>query len=433
MSKDPERKWTPSVAPKPESTRAPRAEAEGRPLEPGVRRELEARLSEDFSGVRVHSGPEAAESARGLGARAYTVGDDVTFGAGELAPDTPRGAGLLEHELGHVVEQRHGAPLGVYRAPEGETELGREPRATPHLRLDPGLGGLSLGLATIDDFDLNQATLKPKHLTAIADVARKLTMLLTKMPAGRITVTGHTDALGGEDVNLEVGRRRAEAVAAALEKEGVPAGAIRTVSEGKREPIVKTKGAEPRNRRVEVRFEGQLVTPEPSGGLQLGTDAPTKIDLTPRPPLRPPSPVPPLLQPGPVLTPPTPATPAPSPLERDKPTRAGTGGDVLKALAATEPLKSAIKRAQEEAEGKWRRLPTGEKAVVVSTGVSMAALAAVGVSSDPAARRTVLGALDGVEVPVPGVPGLKLKALTSGGAGIGGGIQVDVIKLVGGK
>ena len=107
---------------------------------------------------------------------------------------------------------------------------------------------------------------------------------------------------------------------------------------------------------------------------------------------------------------------------------------MLKALGATEPVKSAIKRAQEEAESKWQRLPTGEKAVVVSTGVSMAALAGVGVSSDPAARRTVLGALDGLEVPVPGVPGLKLKAITSGGRGVGGGIQVDVIKLLeGGK
>jgi outer membrane protein OmpA-like peptidoglycan-associated protein len=435
MSKDPERKWTPSVAPKPKSKPGPRAEAGGRPLEPDVRREMEAKLGEDFSGVRVHSGPEATESAHGLGARAYTIGEDVAFGAGELAPDTPRGTRLLEHELGHVVEQRHGAPLGVYRAPEGETELGREPRATPHLRLDPGLGGLSLGLATLDDFDLNQATLKPKHLTAIADVAGKLTMLLTKMPAGRITVSGHTDALGGEDVNLQVGRRRAEAVAASLEKEGIPPGAIRVVSEGKHEPVVKTKRAEPRNRRVEVRFEGQLVTPETGLGLRTpaATDQPTKVDLTFHPHFGTPTQLPPLFQPGPALKSPTQPTTAPDPAERDKPTRAGTAGDALKALAATEPVKSAIKRAQETGESEWKRLPTGEKAVVVSTGVSMAALAAVGISSDPAARKTALGALDGLEIPVPGVPGLKLKALTSGGAGIGGGIQIDVIKLVGGK
>jgi outer membrane protein OmpA-like peptidoglycan-associated protein len=425
MSKDPERKWSPSVAPKPKE-RAPgpqhATETEGRPLEPGVRREMEARLGEDFSGVRVHSGPEAAESARAAGAHAYAIGEDVTFGAGELAPDTPRGAGLLEHELGHVVEQRHGAPLGLYRQPEGSPVPEAQPVRTPRFRLAP-TPGLSLGLSTLDDFDLNQATLKPKHLAAIADVVHQLLSLLTKVPTGRITVTGHTDALGGEDVNMKVGRRRAEAVAAALMREGVPAGSIQVVSEGKHEPVVETKGAEPKNRRVEVRFQGEIVTPEPGGGLRLGTDQPKTIDLTPHR-----VPVPPVFQPGPTPTPPTSPTPGPSPA------RAATAGDALKALAETEPVKRAIKQAQEEAESKWRRLPTGEKAVVVSTGVSMAALAAVGISSDPAARTTVLGAMDGLEVPVRGVPGLKLKALTSGGRGIGGGIQIDVIKLIeGGK
>jgi outer membrane protein OmpA-like peptidoglycan-associated protein len=424
VSKDPERRWSPAPAPKPKD-RAPGPQHEGRPLEPGVRREMEARLGEDFSGVRVHSGPEAAESARAAGAHAYAVGEELTFGAGQLAPDTPRGAGLLEHELGHVVEQRHGAPLGLYRQPEGSPVPEAQPVRTPRFRLDPA-PGLSLGLSTLDDFDLNQATLKPKHVAAIAEVAQQLTSLLTKLPGGRITVTGHTDALGGEDVNLKVGRRRAEAVAAALVKEGVPAGAIQVVSEGKHEPVAQTKGAEPRNRRVEVRFQGEIVTPEPggaAGGLRPSTDRPTKIDLTPHQ-----VPVPPLLQPGPALQPPTtPPTAGPSPA------RAATPSDALKALAATEPIKSAIKRAQEEAESNWRQLPTGEKAVVISTGVSMAALAAVGISSDPAARKTALGAMDGLEVPVPGVPGLKLNALTSGGRGIGGGIQIDVIKLVGGK
>lgn len=430
MSKDPERKWSPTPAPKPKESAAGRR-AEGRPLEPGVRREMEARLGEDFSGVRVHSGPEAAESARATGAQAHAVGEELTFDAGRLAPDTPRGAGLLEHELGHVVKQRHGAPLGLYRQPEGETVPEAQPVRTPRLRLDP-TPGLSLGLSTLDDFDLDQATLKPKHRAALADVAQQLTSLLTKMPAGHITVTGHTDALGGEDVNLKVGRRRAETVAAALAKAGVPAGAIQVVSEGKHEPVVQTKGPEPRNRRVEARFQGEIVTPEPggaTGGLRPGADRPTKIDLTPHQ-----VPVPPFLQPGPTLKRPTilTSTPAQSPLERDKPTRSGSPGDALKALAATEPVKGGITRVQEEAESNWRRLPTGEKAVVVSTGVSMATLAAVGISSDPAASKTSLGAIDGLEVPVLGAPGLKLKAITSGGRGVGGGIQIDIIKIIGG-
>jgi outer membrane protein OmpA-like peptidoglycan-associated protein len=432
VSKDPERKWTPTPAPVPKSKPpGPRAggEDQGRPLESGARRELEAKLGEDFSGVRVHSGPGAAESAQGIGARAYAVGEDIAFGAGELAPDTPRGARLLEHELGHVVEQRHGAPLGVYRAPQGETEIAAEPARTPHPKLDPALGGLSLGLSTLDDFDLNEATLKPKHRAAIVEVAQKLTMLLTRMPAGHITVTGHTDALGGEDVNLKVGRRRAEAVAAALEKEGVPAGAVRVVSEGKHEPVVATKGAEPRNRRVEVRFQGELVTPEAGPGLvgPLGADRPTKVDLTPHPPLGTPSQVPPLLQPGPILKPPGPVVQppltGPTPPERDQPTRPGKGGDLLKAALATQKGKRLVELAKAEAA----KIPVGGKLAI---GV-LAASAAIGISTDPAARKTVLDTIDGAEVEVPGAPWLKLKAHTKGG-GIGAGIQIDVIKLFGG-
>jgi Domain of unknown function (DUF4157) len=60
----------------------------------------------DFSQVRVHADAGAAESARAVGARAYTVGSDVVFGAGEYAPDTEAGRSLLAHELTHVLQQR---------------------------------------------------------------------------------------------------------------------------------------------------------------------------------------------------------------------------------------------------------------------------------------------------------------------------------------
>jgi outer membrane protein OmpA-like peptidoglycan-associated protein len=393
---------------------------------------METRLGEDFSGVRVHSGPDAAASAKMHGARAFALGDDVVFGAGELAPETPRGDRLLEHELGHVVEQRHGAPIGLYSAPEGETEppLGLH-RAAPHLRLDPDLGSLSLGLSTLDDFDLNDATLKEKHVAAIADVAAKLTMLMTRMPGGRVTVTGHADLLGGEDVNMKIGRKRAEAVARALEKEGVPPGVIRTSSEGRHQPVVATKKAEPRNRRVEVRFQGELITPDASLGLQgprdLGTARPTRIDLTPRPPVGGSSQPPPLLQPpSPLLQPPAAPSaqlPVPGAPERDKPTRAATGGDLLKALLATPEGK----RLAELGKKKFAEIPPGGRAAI---GV-IAAGAAAGISTDPAASKAVLDAIDGAEVDVPGVPWMKLKAHTKGG-GIGGGIQIDVIKLFGG-
>lgn len=61
-------------------------------------------MGADFSGVRVHTGPSAAELAWAAEARAFTVGRDVVFGAGGYAPSTAEGRGLLAHELARVVQ-----------------------------------------------------------------------------------------------------------------------------------------------------------------------------------------------------------------------------------------------------------------------------------------------------------------------------------------
>jgi hypothetical protein len=77
----------------------------GRPLPERTRAFMEPRFGRDFSAVRVHTGPAAAESASALRARAYTIGREVAFGAGEYAPDTHAGQKLIAHELTHVVQQ----------------------------------------------------------------------------------------------------------------------------------------------------------------------------------------------------------------------------------------------------------------------------------------------------------------------------------------
>ena len=77
----------------------------GDPLEPELCREMEHRFGHDFSQVRVHLGATAEQSARDVNARAYTVGDNMVFGAGEFNPGTREGRRLLAHELTHVVQQ----------------------------------------------------------------------------------------------------------------------------------------------------------------------------------------------------------------------------------------------------------------------------------------------------------------------------------------
>lgn len=104
------------------------AEDNGAPLPPPVRSYFEARFGYDFSRVRVHADRTAAESARGIQARAYTVGRDVVFGEGCYAPDTAGGKSLLAHELAHVVQQDGGRISPVIQRQEAGGDIGGTPQ-----------------------------------------------------------------------------------------------------------------------------------------------------------------------------------------------------------------------------------------------------------------------------------------------------------------
>jgi hypothetical protein len=77
----------------------------GRPLDGQARAALEPRFGRDFSAVRVHTDAHAAESARAVGALAYTVGRQIVFGAGQYNPGSRTGQRLLAHELTHTIQQ----------------------------------------------------------------------------------------------------------------------------------------------------------------------------------------------------------------------------------------------------------------------------------------------------------------------------------------
>jgi outer membrane protein OmpA-like peptidoglycan-associated protein len=83
----------------------------GQLLEAETRTFMEARFGYDFGQVRVHIDRGAAQSAREMNALAYTVGQDVVFGAGQYAPRTVEGQKLLAHELAHTLQQEGAMPL----------------------------------------------------------------------------------------------------------------------------------------------------------------------------------------------------------------------------------------------------------------------------------------------------------------------------------
>ncbi len=73
---------------------------------------MEPAFGHDFSQVRLHTDARAAKSADAVNAHAYTFGNHIAFGRGELEPK------LLAHELTHVVQQARGA-LSLQRKPKG--------------------------------------------------------------------------------------------------------------------------------------------------------------------------------------------------------------------------------------------------------------------------------------------------------------------------
>jgi hypothetical protein len=91
----------------------------GSPLPEDARAFFEPRFGHDLGHVRIHADPAAADSARALGARAYTVGHDIAFGAGEYPLATDAGRRLLAHELTHVVQQAGQAALQIQQQSGG--------------------------------------------------------------------------------------------------------------------------------------------------------------------------------------------------------------------------------------------------------------------------------------------------------------------------
>ncbi len=116
------------VAPKVEE-RVHSLKGRGKPLPEEERKFFEGRMGADFSKVRVHTDGTAVQTSRDLGARAFAVGTDIAFGAGEYQPGTTAGRHLMAHELTHVIQQG------------GAGELERSPQTSVQRAADAGAGG----------------------------------------------------------------------------------------------------------------------------------------------------------------------------------------------------------------------------------------------------------------------------------------------------
>lgn len=166
----------------------------GQPLPRPLRDFMEPRFGADFSAVRIHTGPQAAQASRQLNAAAFTVGHQVFFGAGAWQPDSGAGRELIAHELTHTIQQ--GAAPQVQRSP-----LAIQQHGSPSVQ--------RLGVADALDYFAEQANLlpgfrlftlvlgaNPINLRAVDRSAANLLRAVVELLPGGALITRALDAHG---------------------------------------------------------------------------------------------------------------------------------------------------------------------------------------------------------------------------------------------
>jgi len=219
----------------------------GRQLDSGLRQDMEQRFGYDFSMVRAHVGAAAEQSARDVNAKAYTVGHNIVFGAGELKPETHSGRRLIAHELTHVVQQgaavqqpmRSGASQTFTTFQSTNEQAGSrlsdviqragDPAAIPSgLRCPTDLTpGRPAGTDVL--FPIRESTITSAHTTQLT------TFRTTWLAAGGtddILVHGYASTLGAQGPNWTLSCDRAEAVREELVRLGIPRVRINVVAHG---------------------------------------------------------------------------------------------------------------------------------------------------------------------------------------------------------
>jgi Domain of unknown function (DUF4157) len=150
----------------------------GTPLTAEQRSYFEPRFRRSFADVRIHSGGDAAKAARDINARAFTVGSNIAFAAGEHGTQNADSR-LLAHELAHVVQQSRGTAMVQRWAACSEANFSAE--ACP-AREAGDVGRAKAGMvffaemhdsdtgqtgALIANFDIGKSTVKPNLASTI--------------------------------------------------------------------------------------------------------------------------------------------------------------------------------------------------------------------------------------------------------------------------
>lgn len=137
----------------------------------------------------------------------------------------------MDQQIRELEEATAGTGIEVSETPEGD--------------------GILVNLPDIT-FAVDSTAISPSFRTALDRVAQSM----IQYPNSLVDVMGHTDSTGSDSYNLDLSRRRAEAVANYLVSRGVSRARLETVGYGEQHPIADNSTPEGRaqNRRVEIRI-----------------------------------------------------------------------------------------------------------------------------------------------------------------------------------
>lgn len=166
--------------------------------------------------------------------------------AAARAAGAERRAGSAESQAMAAQADAEAARLAAAQSQQQAAALQQQLDQVKATQTDRGM------LVTLGDvlFEFNRAEVKPGARNELAKVAS----FLKEHPDRRILVEGYTDSVGSADYNMDLSRRRAEAVVAALVSLGVAPDRVSSAGYGKDYPIADNASDSNRamNRRVEV-------------------------------------------------------------------------------------------------------------------------------------------------------------------------------------
>ena len=144
-------------------------------------------------------------------------------------------------------------PVKATAKPKAKPDRAPAPRAAPAPRRNtvaarPPVSGTRADLMI--GFELGSDRMTSAGLSKARVFARSL--MMPELHAKRFRIEGHTDSLGGPEVNIDLSRRRAQAVADFLVEQGVDRARLEVVGKGATTPLPGHRASAPANRRVEA-------------------------------------------------------------------------------------------------------------------------------------------------------------------------------------